>query len=238
MDAQELAALDDGAYEVVAKNNAHPPTRDPDTWAALTHPANINRTREAYTAMLSRTAATLKHHRIERDAFRQDCFARGEAGKQEWFATRPDYERWRRRAGNFHQTMQKALADIGRAQKNINRSTNHSIAQENRERLRELAVAISRHQAEHARAGGIAEQHDYELWRLLDQITVPIGPTSEPVTLRTMLDIYWTDVEPVTGGQASGEQSEAMMREVPGGKSARFAGVPRARHVDNGKRLA
>lgn len=238
MDAQTLADLDDGAYEVVAKNNAHPPTRDPETWAALTHPTNINRTRETYTAMLARTAATLKHHRIERDAFQQDCFARGEAGKQEWFASRPDYERWRRRAGNFHQTMQKALADLGRAQKNINRSTNHSIAQENREKLRQLAVAVSRHQAAHARSGGIAEQCDYELWRLLDQITVPIGPTGEPTTLRTMLDIYWTDVEPVTGQRAAEDRAEAMMREAPGGQSARFSGVPRARHVDNGKHLA
>lgn len=238
MDAQQLAALDDGAYEVIAKDNAHPPARDPETWAALVHSMNINRTREAYTTMLARTAATMKYRKTERDVFHQECLTRGEAGRREWFATRAEYENWRRRAGNFHQTMQKALADVGRAQKTINRSANHQVAQDHRERLRELSLAISRHQAEHARSGGIAEQCDYELWRLLDQITVPIGPANEPTTLRTMLDIYWTDVEPVTAQRAAEDRAEAMMREAPGGQSARFSGVPRARHVDNGKRLA
>lgn len=238
MDAQQLADLDDAAYEQVAKENAHPPARDPEAWAALTHPANIHRTREAYTTMLERTAMTLRKRKTEREVFQQECFARGEAGKQEWFASRPEYDVWRRRAGNFHQTMQKALADLGRAQKNINRSTNHSVAQENREKLRQLAVAVSRHQAAHARSGGIAEQCDYELWRLLEEITVPLGPAGEPTTLRTMLDFYWVDVEPVTAQRAAEDRAEAMMRQAPAGQSARFSGVPRARHVDNGKHLA
>jgi hypothetical protein len=53
-----------------------------------------------------------------------------------------------------------------------------------------------------------------------------------------MLDFYWADVEPVTAQRAAEDRAEAMMREAPGGQSARFSGVPRARHVDNGKHLA
>ncbi|MEU5109668.1 hypothetical protein AB0H07_46800 [Streptomyces sp. NPDC021354] len=238
MDAHQLSALDDAEYEQIAKENAHPPARDPEVWAALTHPINIARTREAYTGMLERTAVTLRNRKVERDAFQQECFARGEAGKQEWFASRTEYDRWRRRAGNFHQTMQKAIADVGRAQKTINRSVNHQLAQHHRERLRELATAISRHQAQHARSGAIAEQCDYELWRLLDQLTIPLGPADEPTTLRTMLDIYWPDVEPVSAQRAAEEQAETAMRQAPGGRSAHYSGVPRARHVNNGKRLA
>lgn len=238
MDAQQIAQLDTGQYEALVKDNAHPPARDPEVWAVLTEQRNIARTREALTNMLERTAATLRRRRAEREDFQRECLHRGPAGRQDWFATQHEYEQWRRRAGNFHQTMQRALSDVGRASKTINRSANHQIAQDHRERLRELALAVSRHQAAHARSGGIAEQCDYELWRLLDQLTVPVGPTQEQATLRTMLDIYWTDVEPVTGQQAAEDQAEALMRSAPAGQSARYAGVPRARHVDNGKHLA
>lgn len=238
MDAQLLAQLDDQQYEDLVIQNAHPPARDADVWAALTHPDTINRTRNTLVGLAARTGNTLRTRKAERDRFQQECHARGETGKKEWFASRAEYEDWRRRAGNFHQTILRAVSELNRAQKTINRSSNHSIAQDHRETLRKLALAVHQHQAAHAKSGGIADQSDYELWQLLDQLTVPCGPTQEQYTLRMMLDFYWTDVTPISEAEDRRAQAERTMRSAPAGQSSAYAGVPKARHVHNDKKLA
>lgn len=240
MDApSDLHALDDRAYEQLVVEHAHPKRRDPDTWALLTNPQNIERTRAALTNVHQRTAATLRRRKTERDAFQQECHARGEAGKQEWFATRHEYERWRRGTAGFHQMVQAAISELGKKQRQHNhRATTQQGAQAAREALRKLSIAVQRHQAAHAKTGTIAAQEDYELWQLLDRLTVPCGPNQEPTTLRTMLDFYWTDVDVVTDAAAERAAAERMMRQAPAGKAAQFTGVPRARHVGNEKDLA
>ncbi|MFI6769326.1 hypothetical protein [Streptomyces sp. NPDC050355] len=238
MDAQRLVRLDDSDYEQLVLDHAHPPARDPGVWAVLIDPALIDRTRGALNTLFQRNSSVLRKRREEREQFRLACFARGQAGKEEWFASKREYDAWRHRAANFSRTVQNALSEINKAKKDLNRSLNHQVAQNHRDRLRDLALAVHKHQAAHARAGGIAEQADYELWRALDQITVPIGPASEPTSLRTMLDIYWTDVTPVAEADEQRAGAERTMRAAPGGQAARFSGVPRARHVDNGKHLA
>lgn len=235
MDAHQLQQLDDEQYEQLITSNAHPPVRDPDIWAALTHPDNLARTRELLVAVHARTAHTLRRRKAERDEFQNECMARGYAGRQEWFESRGEYDKWRRRAANFHQCMQNAISELGKIQRDVNRSQNHRLAQGQRETLRKLAIAVQHHQAVHARAGGIADQSDYELWQLLDQLTVPIGPDQEPTTLRTMLDVYWTDVQPVDELEQSRQRAEQAMRAAPRGP---HAGVPKARHVHNDKKLA
>lgn len=239
MDAPDLTTLDDREYEQLAIQHAHPRHRDPDTWALLTNPRHLERTRAALTNVHQRTAATLRRRKTERDAFQQECHARGEAGKKEWFATRTDYERWRRGTAGFHQMVQSAISELNKAQRIQNhRATTQQSAQAAREALRKLAVAVQRHQALHAKSGTLAGQEDYELWQLLDQLTVPCGPDQEPHTLRTMLDFYWTDVETVTDADAERAAAERVMRRAPAGRSAEYTGVPRARHVGNEKRLA
>lgn len=239
MDAPDLTTLEDREYEQLAVQHAHPRHRDPDTWALLTSAQNIERTRTALNNVHQRTAATLRRRKTERDAFQQECRARGEAGKQEWFATRPEYERWRRGAAGFHQMVQAAISELGKKQRQHNhRAMTEQGAQAAREALRKLSIAVQRHQALHAKAGTIAGQEDYELWQLLDQLTVPCGPAQEPTTLRTMLDFYWTDVDVRTDAGEEQAAAERVMRQVPAGRSARFQGVPRARHVGNEKGLA
>ncbi|MEU5239891.1 hypothetical protein ACH4UR_31855 [Streptomyces lydicus] len=238
MDAGHLTRLDDAGYEQIVLDNAHPPARDQETWAALIDPALIDRTRDALNTLFQRNSSVLRKRREEREQFRLECFARGQAGKEEWFASKREYDAWRHRAANFSRTVQNALAEINRVKKEINRSINHQVAQNHRDRLRDLALAVHRHQAAHARSGGVAEQADYELWQALDSITVPIGPMSDPTSLRTMLDIYWTDVTPVDESEERRARAERTMRTAPAGQAARFSGVPKARHVDNGKHLA
>lgn len=238
MDAPDLTQLDDHAYEQLAIAHAHRKHRDPEIWALLTSPQHIERTHAALTNVHQRTAATLRRRKTEREAFEQECRARGQAGKQEWFATRPEYEKWRRGTAGFHQMVQAAISELGKMQRIQNhQATTQQNAQAARRALRKLSVAVQRHQAAHAKAGSIAEQEDYELWQLLDRLTVPYGPNQDPTTLRTMLDFYWTDVEVATEAGESQAAAERAMRQAPAGRSATFSGVPRARHVGNGKDL-
>ncbi|MFF9787159.1 hypothetical protein [Streptomyces nigrescens] len=238
MDVQALVELDTAAFERLVIDNAHPPARKPKIWAALTHPDLIDRTCETLTTLVQRNTAALCKRRADNLDLQQKCLARGAAGRKEWFEAKAEYDQWRRRASNFGRTAQNALKLAKETRKGINRAANHNVAQEHRERLRELALAVQKHQAAHAKAGGIADQADYELWRALDQIAVPIGPSSELTSLRTMLDIYWTDVTPVDEVEERRARSERAMRSAPAGQSAKFSGAPKARHVGNGKRLA
>ena len=238
MDAPDLTTLDDRQYEQLAVAHAHPKHRDPDVWNLLTSTQHIEHTRAVLANVHQRTAATLRRRKTERDTFQQECHARGEDGKKEWFATRPEYERWRRGTAGFHQMIQQAIAEIGKLQKAHNRASNHRNHDDARETLRKLSIAVQRHQAAHAKTGTIAAQEDYELWQLLDRLTVPCGPAQEQTSLRTMLDFYWTDVDMVTDVEADRVRVESTMRGAPAGRSARYAGVPRARHVGNEKDLA
>lgn len=238
MDAADLTTMTDEQYETLALTQIHPRHRDPDAWALLTSPQHIQRTRDILANVHQRTAAALRRRKTEREQFQQDCYARGEAGKKEWFETRPDYERWRRGAAGFHQKVQATISELGKLQREHNRNANRDTGQAAREALRQLSVAVQRHQAVHARSGEIAGQEDYELWQLLDRLTVPCGPRQEPHTLRTMLDFYWTDVDMVDDAEEERAGAEKVMRQAPAGRSARFTGMPRARHVGSEKGLA
>ncbi|WP_045562762.1 hypothetical protein [Streptomyces sp. FxanaA7] len=239
MDAPALAHLDDRDYEQLAVEHAHPKRRDSDTWELLTSPQNIERTRTALNTVHQRTAAVLRRRKTEREAFEQECRARGGAGKQEWFATRPEYERWRRGTASFHQMIQAAISELSKTQRRHNHraATQHG-TQAARESLRRLAIAVQRHQAVHAKTGTIAAQEDYELWQFLDQLTVPCGPNQEPTTLRTMLDFYWTDVDVVSPSEEARGSAERAMKQAPAGRAAQYAGMPKARHVGNEKGLS
>jgi hypothetical protein len=212
--------------------------RDPQAWQLLTSPDHINRTRETLTMVNQRTASTLRRRKTEREAFHQECRQRGAEGKREWFETKAEYEEWRRKAAWFHQTVLSAISELSKLTRDRNRAGNQLQQDESRETLRKLAAAVNRHQAAHAKSGQIAGQEDYELWQLLDRLTVPCGPNQDPTTLRTMLDFYWTDVEVRTAGEQVQAAAEKTMRQAPAGRSARFTGVPRARHVGNEKGLA
>ena len=238
MDAPDVSALDDEQYTDLITAHINPRQRDPEVWALLTSEANLNRTHEALKAVNHRTASTLRRRKTEREAFHQECRARGAAGKQEWFETKAEYEDWRRKAAFFHQTTLAAISELTKLSRDRNRAGNQRNQNESRETLRKLAAAVNRHQAAHAKSGEIAAQEDYELWQLLDRLTVPCGPDQEPTTLRTMLDIYWTDVDVRTEATERQEAAERTMRQAPAGRSAAFSGVPRARHVENGKDLA
>lgn len=238
MDAPDLSSLDDEQYAELVTGNINPRTRDGSIWEALTSEDNLERTRETLNSVNHRTASTLRRRKTEREAFHQECRRQGPAGKQEWFDTKTEYEDWRRKAVFFHQAVLAAISELTKLTKDRNRAGNRRNQDESRETLRKLATAVNRHQAAHAKSGQIAAQEDYELWQLLDRLTVPCGPDLAPTTLRTMLDFYWTDVDVATEVDERRAAAEKTMRQAPAGRSAAFTGVPRARHVGNNKGLA
>lgn len=238
MDAPDLTTLTDDQYSDLLTGQVHPKFRDPDVWNTLTSPENIERTRTVLVHIHQRTAITLGRKKAERDAFEQECRARGAAGKAEWFQSRPAYEASRRKTAAFHQKVQQAISEVGKIQRTHNRATSHQSSNASRDTLRLLAIAVQQHQAVHAKAGSIAGQEDYELWQLLDRLTVPCGPNQEATTLRTMLDFYWTDVDVVDQSEEARSAAERTMRQAPAGRSSQYTGVPRARHVGNQKPLA
>lgn len=237
MDAADFSALTDDQYSDVLTAQVHPRFRDPHVWNALTSPEHIERTRTVLMDMHQRTANTLARKKSERDVFEQECRARGAAGKAAWFESRPAYEDSRRKTAMFHQKVQQAISEIGKIQRTHNRATSHQVSNASRVTLRKLAIAVQKHQAQHAKSGTIAAQEDYELWQLLDRLTVPCGPDQEPTSLRTMLDFYWTDVDMVDAGEEARLAAEQTMRQAPAGRSAQFSGMPRARHVGREKGL-
>lgn len=238
MDAPDLSTLSDTQYEDIAISQAHPRSRDPELWALLTSPEHIDCTRTILANVHARTAAALRRRKAEREQFQQDCYARGPEGKKEWFESRPEYEKWRRGAASFHQMVQAAISELGKVQRSQNRAVTNHGGHVARDTLRKLAVAVHRHQACHAKSGEIAAQEDYELWQMLDHLTVPCGPRQEPTTLRTMLDFYWTDVDMVSADEEAQVAAEATMRQAPAGRSPQFTGTPQARHIGNDKGLA
>jgi hypothetical protein len=237
-DVSDLTQLNDQQYEQLIVDNANPKMRNDHAWQVLTSPQNIDRTRELLNRVHQRAGNSMRRKKAEREEFHQECRARGPEGKAEWFATLPEYEAWRRRSAYFHQTMQAALSELGKVQRKQNRSVTQQSGQESRETLRRLSIAVQRHQALHAKSGQIAGQEDYELWQLLDRLTVPCGPNQEPTSLRTMLDFYWTDVDVVSDTEQAQEAAERTMRQAPAGRAGQHTGVPKARHVGSEKPLA
>ncbi|MFB7668550.1 hypothetical protein ACFC1R_32295 [Kitasatospora sp. NPDC056138] len=238
MDLDEIATLDDAGFRRLITRHVHYTVGDPKVWELLHSPELIERTRTMLTTVYKQLNATMSRKRQEREEFQQDCYSRGAAGKADWFETKTEYERDRGRLVSLHKALQGRLADAGKIQKDVNRANSMALTNHARESLRVLSIAVQKHQAAHARSGTMAEQCDYELWRLLDRLTVPVGPANERVPLRTMLDFYWTDVEPVTEAQARVEELEPLVRRTPVGGAQAFAGVPKARHVGNDRKLA
>jgi hypothetical protein len=236
MDVQQLIDLDDQGFTEIVNRCTHMRTTDPEEWAALTGPELIGRTRDALSLIYQRVSTQIRHAKAKREEFHQECFRRGAEGKTEWFESLPEYEHWRNRAGNFQAAVQARLSETSKIQKGLNRANNNQNHDRSRNALRLLAMAVQKHQAAHARAGGIAEQSDYELWQQLERIELEVD--GQDVPLRTMLDVYWFDVAPVSGAEEAAEIAEGMMRAAPAGQSSRFSGSPKACHVGSDRRLA
>jgi hypothetical protein len=188
--AAALTRLSDDAFEEVVCGNAFVHSRDADTWQRLLSPGLIRRTYEALRRIHERNLRAIRRRRAEWQRFTAECEA-NPIDADQWAAAQRDHDDRRRRAANFTTAIQNALAEVKHARKQINKDDAYG-KQFYRERLRQVAVAIYRHRAALTDSDIIAEAHDHDLWRTLETVTVPTGPSSEPTTLLTMFERHWS----------------------------------------------
>jgi hypothetical protein len=107
-----LRALSDRDFEDVVVRNAHPPTRDRETWSQLTAPDVIGRTRQTLTAMHARNSGAMRRKKAALAAFHAECLTKSEGGHKAWVRAKAEYERWRVGASNFERMVSGALAEV------------------------------------------------------------------------------------------------------------------------------
>ncbi|SRR6266511_5653525 len=190
-DPEALLGLDDATFREVV--NQHVSKRsDPDgtVWGALHNPAVIGRTYTTLVEMVRETDNLLTTRAAELDAFRQECYRRGESGKRDWFDAEAEHKVWRGRALAWKRALEARLMVAkernreARIQRNAQQHPRDN--QSARASLSRLALAVHQHQATSKAEGVQPEPHDEALWASLDQITVPYGDLV--VTLRSLID--------------------------------------------------
>jgi hypothetical protein len=191
LDSEALLSLDDAAFRELV--NQHVPRRaDPDgaVWAALQDPAVIERTYTALVEMVRQTDSLLTTRAAELEAFRQECYQRGQDGRREWFQAEADHKVWRGRALGWKRALEVRLmvAKQRRRQARIDRNAQQFPRDDRTARatLCRLALAVHRHQAASKAEDISPEPHDQALWAALDELTVPYGELT--VTLRSLID--------------------------------------------------
>ncbi|OBK38581.1 hypothetical protein A5658_03410 [Mycobacterium sp. 1245111.1] len=168
--ARVAAQLDDDGFEQLVLANISPRNRDAHVWAALLTPNSIARTHATLVAAVQRNASAMA------------------ARRQDPGSDNPTYRQWRHRAQNFARIAQAALSEINAERRTLEAAADKSSARRYREQLRHLASEIACHQQRSDIAGINPEDHDHQLWNVLDTISIPHGPESTPTTLRDLLD--------------------------------------------------
>lgn len=213
MTKDELSQLSDGNFSEVVGRQVLPNATDQEILAALLSEELIVRTHAALNALANRVAGHVKRINIAREEFRTKCMARGNQGRMEWHNTKFAFEQSKQGKVHYLKCVQGRLSQANRQLRDYNRARNHENIDHTRNTVRLLAIAIQRHQAAHVRTGGIAEQADYELWQLLDHLTLMFHEKETP--LRRMVDMVWTEVFPVTDQQRATEAAREALRRRP-----------------------
>jgi hypothetical protein len=230
----EIAELGDDEFHELIRQHIHPVSGDAAVWAILLSPSLQDRTAGHLRDMNGRVDSSFKKRAREADAYQLECLKKGHVGRRDWQEYYNDYQAWRKRAGAFKQMVAGRAAELKIAQKRT-RAAAHEVYQATnshnyREVIRQFAVRIHQHQALTARSGREPEQHDYDLWRLLDELSVPVGPEGN-ATIRDMMRTYWFDTSPATVQDGTRRTAERLMRQAPAGRSEAYQGIPKLRRT-------
>lgn len=242
-----IAELDDRAFrKFVTDRIFH--DADPAAWDLLLSGDLLWRTGALLTALRVQVEGELCRREGQNDADYLEHRTRGSSGRADWLARNSEYQAWRRRAVGFKRMVERRQLQAKEARRAVAQEQQdpelkarvQRLAEEAdhyRDAVRRLAVKVHEHQALTASSGRCPEQHDYDLWRLLDELTVLVSKGRGQVPLRRMLQAYWFETTPATVAEGRRAEAERLMRQAPAGRSARFEGVPRVRGVDGPKRL-
>lgn len=251
-----IERLGDKAFRELVTEHLHPETGDPEMWEALLARPLIKRTRALLAEMRNQVEATLRKRERESTEYQLECLNNRASGRTDWVAHKAEYQDWRKKAVGFkrlveRRQVQAKAAAFSRGQEQHNREqeagARRSAAHVERmteqrqlylEIIRLLSIGIQQHQAMTAVAGRSPEQHDYDLWRALDNITIPMGPDEIYTALRKVLETFWFQTTAATANAGVRRQMERLMRQAPAGRSPSYEGAPKARHVGSTNPLA
>lgn len=202
-DPRALLDLSDRDFRRVIDNFLFP--AGDDAWPDLLAPPVAQRTHDTLTAMLTEVDAELTSKTADLEQFRQECWARGQDGKRDWFTAQAEYQDWRRRAIRAKQSVTRRKRAAKEAARTA-RVEEASSRDRYRTAVRRLAVAVAVHQQVSARDGFDPEPHDQALWRVLEEVEVPSYGRMVPVA-QLLEDGVWqqpeTDTVSATAGGGS-----------------------------------
>jgi hypothetical protein len=173
-----LLELSDRDFRRVIDQVLFPP--GDDAWPPLLASGVAERTHATLTTMLTEVEAELTSRAAELEQIRQECWARGPAGRDEWFRTQAEYQDWRRRAVRAKQAILRRKQAAKVAARATRRNWEAELRQY-RDAVRLMAAAIVAHHQASAREGIDPEPHDQTLWDVLKSVAVPHYGRSTPV---------------------------------------------------------
>ena len=234
MDATSINQLDDPAFRELITTNIHTADDTKTVWEQLADRRVADRTIETLRDLRLQTEGSMSRKRRELAELQAECLLRGRRGRQDWLAAKREFDDWKRRANNFRRMVEARQIQV-RTRMKFGYEERARVDQGARDALAKLCLQIQRHQAACAVSGRRAEQADYELWALLEELTIPLTEGGA-ASLEYMLRTYWT---PTSRDKNAGRRTnERLMKQAPAGRSATFEGHPKARNVGSDKTLA
>jgi hypothetical protein len=105
----------------------------PEEHSLLRSPENLQLWRDGLRAILSDLETQRIQRKADAEAFRTECFRKGQSGKQEWFDFKAEWDAWKGGASRFTRSVQTSLAEAKRL------AQEHQ-QQDEKERFRQLLV--------------------------------------------------------------------------------------------------
>jgi hypothetical protein len=157
--------------------------------------ADAPRIRAILVQIINDVSHQLAVRRSELDAFHAECLDDEIEGRQRFFDARRDHDEWRAGAMQFKRHVE-ARAALVKRYVDQQRRANHekqvrTKEQHYRETIRQLTLAIARHNRNCAESGLQGTRADMRLWGLLDELTVPHGISD--ATLSEMVSVWGDD---------------------------------------------
>lgn len=191
-DAVQLSSsdIDDEALGELVIRHADIRHRDTGIWSAVTAPKIIDRTLAVLRALHQDNLAAMQSRKAENKRAQAACSAAGASGRSTWLRTNADYEQWRAEAAQLDGAVTRALGAVNMARKDRLQEAAEA-KRVYRVVVRDLALAIHRHRDVTTRVAGIEPSSaDLELWQVLEEIRVPMGPDDRQFTLTEMVQVW------------------------------------------------